>query len=38
MKKLIMAALLALATIGGTGVIYLHAPPAYAKCSGKHTS
>jgi hypothetical protein len=37
MKKLIMAVLLTLA-IGGAGVVYLHAPPAYADCGGTHTS
>jgi hypothetical protein len=36
MKKLTLAVLLALATIGGMGVIALSAPPAYANCGGKH--
>ena len=36
MKKLTLAVLLALAVIGGTGVIALTAPPAYADCGGKH--
>ena len=36
MKKLIAAVLLALAVIGGAGVLSLHASPAYADCGGKH--
>lgn len=36
MKKFTLALLLALAAIGGTGVIALTAPAAYADCGGKH--
>jgi hypothetical protein len=37
MKKLVLACLLALATIGGVGVV-LYAPAAQANCGGHHTS
>ena len=38
MKKLVLAVLLTMATIAGSGVLFAYAAPAYADCGGKHTS